>query len=312
MDALTPVEIGRKMEALGIWDSLLPFNWIIKPAGTVFPYFCTCLKGEAQHVKVRFLMLEGWQTFHDYIHARVDRNFGFYSTPMEMPHFEMVVFSGGDVHVFRHDPGYMPRALGARESELCAKVMWEAYGVMMRLETDGNLPLKYAAEKAMFARVQDASGNWADSPMEIPPMRPYVEEISFSKANLAKAKDMPLADGYQIELDFRILPNMMTREECARCAYELLAVDSASGERIFSDRTSVVPDSGLKGMWLQMPSKVLERLIEGQRLPAQIKVTSGRVFRLLRFLSHELPIKLSLHDKLEKLEDAYRKIVVGS
>ena len=169
----------------------------------------------------------------------------------------------------------LPRALGTRESELCAKVMWEAYGVMMRLETDGNLPLKYAAEKAMFARVQDASGNWADFPMEIPPMRPYVEEISFSKANLAKAKDMPLADGYQIELDFRILPNVMTREERARCAYELLAVDSASGERIFSDRTSVLPDSGLKGMWLQMPSKVLERLLEGQRLPAQIKVTSG-------------------------------------
>ncbi len=307
MDALTPVEIGRKMDALAIWDSLLPFNWIVKPAGTVFPYFCTSLKGEAPHVKVRFLMLEGWQTFHDYIHTRVDRNFGVYSTPMEMPHFEMVVSPAGDVHIFRHDPGYMPRALSAKESELCAKVLWEAYGVMMRLETDQKLPLKYAAEKAMFARIQDASGNWVDSPMEIPPMRPYVEEISFSKASIAKAKDMPIAEGYQIELDFRLIPNVMTREERARCAYELLAVNSASGERVFSDRTSVVPDAGLKGMWLAMPSRVLERLIEGQRLPSQIKVTSGRVFRLLRFLCHELPIKLSLHDRLECLEESYGK-----
>ncbi len=294
------------MDALGIWDSLLPFNWVVKPSGTVFPYFCTCLKGEAPHVKVRFLMLEGWQTFHDYIHTRMDRNFGFYSTPMEMPHFEMVVFSGGDVHVFRHDPGFMPRTLDVRESEMCSRIMWEAYGVMMRLETDHNLPLKFAAEKAMFARIQSSSGAWDDAPMNIPEMRPYVEEISFPKAHIAKAKDMPLADDYILELDFRLLPNVMTKEPRSRCAYELQAIDASTGQRVFSDRTSVIAEGGLKGLWLAMPPRVLEHLVAGSRLPSRIKVVSGRVFRLLRFLCHELPIKISLHDRLDLLEQSFK------
>lgn len=78
--------IARKMDALGIWGSLLPYNWAVKPLGTVFPYFCMTMRGDRKPVKVRFLMLEGWQTLHDFVRARADRDFGFYSSPIEFPH----------------------------------------------------------------------------------------------------------------------------------------------------------------------------------------------------------------------------------
>ena len=55
-------EIGAKMDALGLWDALAPYNWAVKPHGTAFPYFCTVIKGTEEAVKVRFLMLEGWNT----------------------------------------------------------------------------------------------------------------------------------------------------------------------------------------------------------------------------------------------------------
>lgn len=297
-------ELGRKLDALNLWDAAMPFNWVVKPSGVVFPYFCTLLKGDGVNVKIRFLMLEGWQTFHDYIRTRIDRNFGFYLTPMEMPHFELVVAASGETMLFRHDPGYMPRSLNEKERALCHKILWEAYGVMMRFETDRKLPLRFASEKSMFARVESTNGGWSDMPLSIPEPRPCVEEVSFPKALVSKAKDLPFETSMSVAVDFRLLPNVMTKEDRPRCAYQLLVVDMATGVRIVQDKTSVSPEGGLKAMWQPMPSRVLAGLVEYGRIPGSMKVVSGRVFRFLRSICLELPIKLSLHDRIEILDDA--------
>lgn len=306
MKDATPEEIGRKMDALGLWDAAMPCNWVVKPAGTAFPYFCTVLKDEGPLVKIRFMMLEGWQTFHDFVRTRVDRDFGFYSTPMELPHFELVVDATGGAHLFRHDPGYVPRALDEREKELCAKILWEAYGVMMRLESDAKLPMKYADERAMFARVESSPGTWSDAPMAISNPPPYVENVTFPKALLEKAKDLPFAKDEAIELDFRIMPNMMTREPRPRLAYQLAAFASGTGERVMMERCSVTRDVPLKALWENMPRRVLGNLVARGRVPGEIKVLSTRVFRMLRALCLELPFRLSLHDALPSYEEALK------
>ena len=88
----TVEEIGAKMDALGVWETIASYNWAIKPKGSVFPYFCQLLKaGDDAPIKNRFLMLEGWQTLHDYVCMRVDESYGFYTSPMEMPQLELVV-----------------------------------------------------------------------------------------------------------------------------------------------------------------------------------------------------------------------------
>ena len=47
--------IGARMDALGLWKELAPYNFALKPRGTVFPYFCTILPGDAEDpVKARF------------------------------------------------------------------------------------------------------------------------------------------------------------------------------------------------------------------------------------------------------------------
>ena len=141
-------EIAARMDALGLWEALAPYNWAVKPKGTAFPYFCSVFKGDGKLVKVRFLMLEGWQTLHDYVHIRVDNNFGFYSSPMEMPKLELVLTLAGEIKLFRHDPGYMPQEANEAQRALARKILWEAYGVMMRVESDRALPMKqvYYAE----------------------------------------------------------------------------------------------------------------------------------------------------------------------
>lgn len=295
----TVEEIGAKMDALGLWPVLASCNWAVKPSGTVFPYFCTVIKGEHKPIKVRFLMLEGWQTFQSFMLVRSDRNFGFYTSPIELPHLELVILDSGEMKLFRHDTGYLPIEANATQSALAVRILWEAYGVMLRLENDPKLPMKYADEKAVFARIEDGKGVWTDAPLVIPNPSPLTEKISFEQADLKRAKDLPLMNGEAIHVDFRLLPNSGTRDARPRTIYQLIGYDPSARTATIDLRASFMPDGGLKGLWEAMPSQLLKALVARGKVPGEIKVRSGRVFRMLRPLCLELPIKLSLHDALE-------------
>ena len=60
-------EIAAKMDALGLWEGVAQCNWALCPRGTVFPYFCTAIAESAGPARIRFMMVEGWQTFHDFV-----------------------------------------------------------------------------------------------------------------------------------------------------------------------------------------------------------------------------------------------------
>lgn len=290
-------KLGLKMDALGVWDEIEPFNFAVKPKGTVFPYFCTVLKGDNAPVKIRFLMLEGWQTLHDYVRVRIDRNFGYYSSPMEMPHLELVVTINREVKLFRHDAGYIPVEANEKQCKLAAKILWEAYGVMLRVESDRMLPLKYTDNRAIFSRVEASDGKWVDEPLIIPNPAPYTETIKLQKDVVKAAKDLPFDSNAAIELDMHILPGVMTKELRPRAVYELVAYNDA-GEKIISKCASVNPESGLKALWEMLAGEVLSALVQYGTIPGQIKVMSARVFRFIRPLCMELMFKLSMHDKL--------------
>lgn len=294
----TPEEIGAKMDALGLWKVLETCNFAIKPRGTAFPYFCTALRGEQNQVKERFLLLEGWQTLHDFVRTRVDRNFGYYQTPMEMPHFELIVLESGATHLFRHDPGYMPLEAKGSARELASRILWEAYGVMLRLEGEPGLAMRFAAEKAVFARIESSDATWSDAPLVIPAPPVQVERVTLSQSDVKAAKDLPFANGDVLELDFHLLVNVMTKEPRPRCVYELLGVDPKTKERVIASRVSVHPEGGLKGMWEAVPAQLLREFARCGKVPGEVRVCSGRLFRLLRPVCMELPFKLSLHDKL--------------
>ena len=300
----TVEEIGAKMDALGLWEIVAPYNWAVKPRGTAFPYFCTTMvEAAGSPVKVRFLMLEGWQTLHYYIRTRIDRNFGFYSSPMEMPHLELVFLRDGACRLFRHDEGYMPLEADARQRSLAEKILWEAFGVMMRVEADNSLPMRFSEERAVFARVETSDGAWADSPLPIPDPRPHVEKVSFAKDDVKRAQDLPIEPDKALSVDFRLLPNVATGEARPRCVYQLAAVDPSTGERVLDCRATVSAEGGLKGLWEAMPAQLLKALIRRGRIPGEVRLRSGRVFRLLRPLCVELPFKLSLHDDLSELKE---------
>ena len=306
----TVEEIGAKMDALGLWEAVQPFNWAVKPYGTAFPYFCSVFSENSGPVKIRVLMLEGWQTLHDYVRTRVDSSFGYYSSPSEMPHFELVVLKIGEMKLLRHDPGYLPVEASAAGRELAARILWESYGVMLRIETDRTLPLRFAGEKAVFARVETAQGVWEDAPLEIPDPRPQVEKVEFAASDVKTAKDLPFVSGLSLEIDFRVLPRVATGSGRPKCVYALVGVDCATGETVFSLQSAVHPEAGLKGLWESVPPQLLKVLIKMGRVPGDLKLVSARLFRLLRPICLELPVKLSMHDSLPRLERAFNMMSI--
>jgi len=307
----TAEEIGAKIGSLGLWDVAASCNWGVKPFGVAFPYFCTVLRDEGPLVGHRLLMLDGWRTLHDYARTRADRNFGFYSTPMELPHFELIALKAGGVELSRNDPGFVPRRLEEREKELVAKILWESYGVVMRLETDKRLAVKYANERAMFARVESPAGVWTDAPLRIPDPPPHTETITIPRALVSKAKDLPFEKGRAIEIDFRINTSVITAEPRARTAYTLSILDAAGGANLGTRNFSIAPkDGSLADLWQPLAHLTLDRFVGLGWIPGEIKVSSGRLFRMLRPLCLELPLKLSLHDSLpqmDKMKNAERK-----
>lgn len=304
----TVEEIGAKMDALGLWETVAPYNWAVKPAGTAFPYFCSAFLENGGPVKVRFMMIEGWQTLHDFVRTRVDSAYGYFSSPAEVPHFELMVLRDGGVRLFRHDPGLVPAEASAAGREIAARVLWEAYGVMMRVENDRTLPLKFAGEKAVFARVETGDGVWEDRPLEIPDPRAIVEKVEFSVETVRRAKDLPFDSGSAVEVDFRLLTGVGTGDVRPRSVYVLAGVDGGTGKTLFYLQTTMPPDAGLKGMWESVPSKLLETLVGLGRIPGEIKLVSARFFRMLRPLCIELPVKLSMHDSLPSLERAFKAV----
>jgi hypothetical protein len=300
----TPAEIGAKMKELGLWEDVMSGNWAIRPTGTVFPYFCTVIRGDGKIVDYRFLMLEGWQTFHDYLRTNIDHSFGFYSTPMEMPHYELVFATDGVIAAFRHDPGFVPRALSDNEKIITEKILWESYGVMLRLESERNLLMKFADEKAMFSRVENSKGEWADAPLSIPPPPPHIEKIAFPKETVRQAKDIQFDKDYSLSVDFRLDVSRMTKEARPRYAYVLAVVDVLAGKAV-CETHSVTSEMPLSALWQSIPSRFLDILVKNGKIPGVIKVCSPRVFRILRPLCIELPIKLSLNDTLPEIETIF-------
>ena len=299
-------QIGAKMDALGVWDRLYGCHWAIKPRGGALPYFCAVMPGEKPPVKVRVMLLDGWQTFHDFLRTRADRFFGFYTSPMEMPHFELVVLTDGKMKLFRHDPCYMPVEANADQHSLCAKMLWEIYGVMLRIESDPRVPMMYAADQAIFSRIEGKDGSWSDCPLALIQPRPHVERISLPKEDLARAKDRPFVQEDVMSVDFRLQLGVMTREPRPRVCYCLVGVNPKTSVREIFAQVSPDPEGGLRALWEEMPAQLLKRLIGRGTIPGEIRVCSPRVYRMLRPLIVELPFRLSMNSSLPEIEAQFQ------
>ena len=111
----------------------------------------------------------------------------------------------------------------------------------------------------------------------------------------------PFAAEEKLDVGFSLVVGLATQEPRPRCVYRLVAVDPATGEKVVSDQVSPLPDGGLRAMWEGVAPRLLKHILARGRVPGEVRVASARLFRLLRPICIDVPLKLSLHDSLPSL-----------
>ena len=314
MNREDPVEIGRAIAKLGLWRKASGCNWAVRPLESAVPWFARVPVPQPKPVKARLMLFPGWKPFHNFMMCSRDPDFGTAMSPVDIEHLELMELESGETRLLDCSPGYAPADPAPERRTLMAKLLWQCWGYLMRLEEDETLPMKFAGEKAMFSRRENAKDVWEDSPVRLDGAPPaFVERVALEKALVAKASDLPFDASLRLELDLFMLPGLRAGGARARNVYLFAAVDAATGARCIW--TPLVVDGspdGLLNIWQGLAQRLLSYIASSPSVPGEIKVRSMRMVRFLRPLGMELPFKLSVNSKLPALDSEVRRAIEGN
>lgn len=310
-------QLFERMDKLNLWESVMANPWAFKPKGSIYPYIVyvsrhalSQVKGKDIKPRICLLFLEGWQTFHDFIRTQLDPNFGYYLMPADVPTIEASYFSNGAAECWRHDPGFVTSAANDTTRDMCLRMMWELYGIMLRLETDPKLPEKFGvAHRGMLCRTEKAPGKWVDEQLEAPSPQPYEEHRIIPDTLLKSVEKLTLDKNLTVEVDFRRALNIFVRTKGMRPRniYSFFIVDAATGKRLFNTMTMVDKDLTLKKMLENVAANFLQFVEHFGSFPSTVCVSEGRVFRQLRDLTAKFPFKLVMRDTLPHMNEAFNQ-----
>jgi len=305
LDRNNPLEVARAIAALDVWSKAATHNWALVSQLAEEPFLATVNPGGEGPLRGRLLLFPGFKPFREYMLVRRVPDFGVATTPMDFPHFEAVGLEGGKAELFCYRPGMVPMPPTPDENAILGPLLYASYGLMMRIEEDPELLVRYSSENAMFSLREGLDGKWRDAPLKIPPEPNPIwqENVSLDKKKCEAAARLPFARDEKWEADFVLAPMFRTNEPRPRFLYLLAAVDADSHRRMVWLKMSVGtgPDA-LKTMWEGHAQRFLDAILKQGRIPGEIHIRSSRFARFLRPLGLQLPFKLVQHAKLPALE----------
>ncbi len=308
MDKTDPYELIRAIAEMNPWERAARHNWALLPQTSEEPFIVTFLpeKDRPGPVVGRLLLFPGFALFRDYLISRQVPDFGVGMSPVDFRHYEAVALKDGGVELFSYEPGFVPLPPGSEDRKVLAPLLFECYGMLLRLEEKPDLPLAYVEQKAMFARKEVVDGRWVDGPYRLPEEEvvQQVEKVELRKDACLAAKALPLYPKEIWEIDYVMLPSYRTPGPNPRFLYLLAAINVGTGERMVWEKMSVDGKAdGLLRLWEGHAQRLLNAFLRKRRVPGEIHVRSPRMARFLRPLGIQLPFKLVQHAKLPSLED---------
>ena len=313
MDTHNPYEIAAAIAELNVWDKVSAHNWALVPQTSEEPYIVSAgpeKDREKGPVVGRLLLFPGLENFRNFAITRQMPDFGVWMSPLEFRHWEVIAVRDGKAEIFGNVPGYVPQPPTDADREFLAPLLYESLGVLMRIEEDPKLPLRYLEkEHALFARKEVVDGVWQDGPLRMPADGEvkFVERVSLDTAKCRLAANLPVATEEKWEVDFVMVPAYHTREARPRFLYVFAAVDAATGARAMWLKISVGgTDAALKALWEGHAARLMEAMLRLGRAPGEIHVRSGRMARFLRPLCMHVPFKLVHHARLGAFDAALR------
>ena len=300
-------EIAEKIARLDSWESAYPSNWAVKPAGGE-TFFVSAVKGEVPEIKVRLMLVRGWEAFTKIQLLRRNPAAVLAFTPGDVEHDEVIYQKDGSITFVSFFPGFVPETADDVTAQGVVKTLWETFGLLMRCEEDPELPGSFASEKAMFCREEYEPGRWRDAPCPIPenPIK-FERRISLDNAKIAKAKTLEMRKDAAWEIAFTAIPQLITKDEKPRICYLFAAADAAGGKGVFAQVFSVPParlPDGLAKIWEHLAQETLDRILAAGFAPSEIHVSDIRLLNMMRPLGMNLPFKMTVKRRTPAV-DAY-------
>lgn len=320
MDKNNIDEIAKAIASLKAWKNASKYNWALVSEMFEKPLIVCVNIPENGPIAARLMLFNGFVAHRDFMIFTQNQDVSFALSPIDFDHYEVVALKDGKVEVLDYRPGYAPVHPDEETRSLLAPVLYECYGLMMRMEDDPEIPAMYKGENAMFSRKEGLDGKWRDAPLKPPDVNTitWTERIGLDRVKCAQAARFDMAQGEAWEMDFIQVPVFHTEEPRARIMYLVAAVNALTGERCVWDKLVVDPKiprngtlDGLKLLWESLASRALEGVLKRGKVPAEIHVRTQRMMRFLRPLGLQIPFKLVLHHQLPRLTAAVNSAIIN-
>ena len=309
-------------------DQLEPWQWMgvadcfgIEVPGWEEPCFVVFGGQPKSFRNVRFLL--GWKAFYDLVTRLADPAKQVPTWLLEIRMIELLFVNSEllfeyeqklqkvlkrtsdntcSTPVFRSIiPGYHPWLPEEKERDLLEVVLYQAFGMAMRVEADG-MVLKERFPREILMRKVDAQGVWKDAWSSVKEIGDEEVEVKIESKRLQSIRTLPLKP-ITIQLDLLFTPlQILPAGQRPQTAYVLLAVDAQSGFILAGDLLQAT--EGIAHMWAQIPERLLEIFDRLGGCPEKIEISTDRMANLLRPLGEFLPFKMVRRERLAMLEDA--------
>jgi len=313
-------------------NRLDPWPWMssadcfgLKVPGYDDPCFVVFNGASQKFRNVRFLL--GWKAFYDLLTRLADPSKQVSSWLLEIRMVELLYVN--DSLLFDHErpllrmlkrvpsesfetpvfrsiiPGYHPWRPDEKERTLLSTALYEAFGMAMRVEANGDL-LRSRFPREILIREQGTDGVWQDTWSPVKELGDEAVDVRIESKDLQTLQRLALKPvTLQIDLVFtpmRLLPSG-TRPQTA---YVLLVVEAESGLIVAGEMLQAT--DGIAHMWSQTPGLLLRIFERFGGCPQTIEVRADRMANLLRPLGEFLPFKMVRREKLEMLERAHEHL----
>ena len=317
---------------LGPWSWLGPHDFFgVMPEGEKEPVFIHFQESDTAAEPGLSLVL-GWQAEGLYrnVLAGIDHTaMRSYEIPLvraylrplaELTPVEREIFKAsglpadaeGRAPVFvRYRPGWMPWILDADDAALCAAVLNQVLGVLLRAETDKSL-IARTDPASVWVRAFD-KGEWAEGWERLRPYREHAPGPKAMPPDGLIAKVVALPESLPcVEVGLDIVPKvaLVNAEIVKRCAggrmplgYFFAVADASPEAKSPCLESGVLyPCDDIAGMWDVIPGTLLNAFESLGRRPHEISVSSHLMMAFLRPLQTHIHFKLTFHEKLPRFD----------
>ena len=319
MDKNNIDEVAKAITALKMWKKAAKYNWALVSELFDKPLIAVVNPAQQGPIVGRLMLFNGFAAHRDFLIFRQNADLSFATSPIDFDHYEVIGLKDGSAEIFDYRPGFIPTHPDDETRALLAPVIYECYGLMLRIDENPELPALYMKDQALFSRKEGLDGKWHDAPLRPPNLDTvtWTERVGLDRTKCAQAARLNMEPDEAWEVDFTQMPLYRTGDSQARMLFLFVAVDAKTGERRVWQKLAVdpsIPRNGtldaLKPLWESLAAHVLDGVIRRGKVPGAIHVRTQRLMRFLRPLGLQLPFKLVLHREMPQLTATVNRAIL--